>query len=147
MREFWAPLQRSRRRVVPSAPLLLPRLQSATLAKLASVALPDTSSGGWNEQQQLSHFQPPPPLRPTDRTSPSGTAPAASPRSPLPATITAQQELGARIRAVGMSAHGGGEGSLSSSSHDSLGELAAAVAGPSEAELSEIEQRKVVVLG
>ncbi|KAL4442951.1 hypothetical protein ABPG77_008442 [Micractinium sp. CCAP 211/92] len=46
-----------------------------------------------------------------------------------------------------MSTHGGAEGSLSSSSHDSLGELAAAVAGPAEAELSELEQRKVVVLG
>lgn len=133
--------------MVPKPPSPLPLLQSPLLAKLATVALPGTSSGGWNEQQQLSDFQPPPPLRPADRALPSGTAPVASPRSPLPATIPQQQELGAPARAAGMSAHGGAEGSLSSSSHDSLGELAAAVAGPSEAELSEIEQRKVVVLG
>lgn len=133
--------------MAPTSSSPLPPLQGTSLAKLATVALPGTSSGGWNEQLQLSDFQPPPPLQPADRSRPSGTAPVASPRSPLPAVPPEQQALGAALRTPGMSTHGGAEGSLSSSSHDSLGELAATVAGPAEAELSELEQRKVVVLG
>lgn len=73
----------------------------------------------------LSALQSPPRLPP---------AAAASPRSPLPATIPEQPEGPAMNHR---------EGSLSSSSHGSMGELAA----PPEAELSELEQRKVVVLG
>ena len=90
--------------------------------------------GGWDEQQQLSVHSPPRPAPPPH---------AAPPRSPLPAAIP-QLSAGAE----GAGAGGGGmgqiaEGSLSGSSHGSLGELGS----PPEAELSELEQRKVVVLG
>lgn len=83
-------------------------------------------SGGWHEaaaqEQQLSAFLPVP-----ARRNP------ASPRSTLPASIP-EQEV-----APGMSQ----QGSASVSSHGSMGELAT----PPDAELSELEQRKVVVLG
>ena len=108
------------------------------------------SSGGWHEQQQALSFQPPPPLR---RPAAADHLPLASPRSPLQPAIPEQQELPGS--SADMMLHGdaaGGAGSVSSSSHDSLGELAAAqavvgAAPAAEPELSELEQRKVVVLG
>lgn len=97
-----------------------PRQQRAILATAAL-----NSSGGWHEataqEHQLSAFHPVPRRNP------------ASPRSTLPATIP-EQEPAPRMSQ---------QGSATSSSHGSMGELAT----PPEAELSELEQRKVVVLG
>lgn len=89
--------------------------------------------GGWNEQQQLSLHSPP-------RPAAAAIAPTP-PRSPLPAAPPDQGMAAGGHGAGGMSQIP--EGSLSDSSHGSLGELGS----PPEAELSELEQRKVVVLG
>ena len=113
-------------RAAPSPPLQGQRacnfVPLGTILETAGLA----SSGGWHEQQQQAPpLQPPPPRRPPSSASPRSTL--------LPAAITEQPH------AVGMSQH---DGSLSSSSHGSMGELAVP-----EAELSDLEQRKVVVLG
>lgn len=96
---------------------------------------PAVPRGGWNEQQQLSVHSPP---RPTA----AAIAPTP-PRSPLPAAAPDQGVAAGGLGGAGLGMSQIPEGSLSGSSHGSLGELAS----PPEAELSELEQRKVVVLG
>lgn len=96
---------------------------------------PAVARGGWNEQQQLSVRSPPRPAAAAIAPSP--------PRSPLPAAPPDQGLAAGGICGAGVGMSQIPEGSLSDSSHGSLGELGS----PPEAELSELEQRKVVVLG
>lgn len=119
---------------LPCAPACRPDLQGPRAAAQIIILEPTVPRGGWDEQQQLSVQSPP---------RPTALQLAAPPRSPLPAAIPEQSAVG-----EGGGAGAGGmsqivEGSLSGSSHGSLGELGS----PPEAQLSELEQRKVVVLG
>lgn len=113
--------------------------QARVHAILAALAV--TGQGGWlNEQQQPSTYASPPRLAAAAAAAgaAAGGGAALSPRSALPSMIAEQPEAAAAAGASGR------ETSLSSSSHgSSLAELG----GPPEAELSELEQRKVVVLG